>query len=162
LKHLATVDTSGGPVTAEIINFHLVSDMRTRFNKFVKDHGCTYVAWQNSILFAHGYLQPEISKAHESRTGQNQEKSQISEWHLFYSTRYLPLFKLMMFTSVTVTPEAQRAYLEKNPSKAPSKSVAGPGPLTEGVSRKRSANQAELGAGPSTSKASSTSKKAKN
>lgn len=43
LKHLATVDTSNGAVTAEIIQFHLVGDMRKKFNKFVKDHGCTYV-----------------------------------------------------------------------------------------------------------------------
>ncbi|KAJ7090805.1 hypothetical protein B0H15DRAFT_1021625 [Mycena belliarum] len=41
LKHLATVDTSSGPVTAEIITFHLVPDMKKAFNKFVKEHGCT-------------------------------------------------------------------------------------------------------------------------
>lgn len=43
LTHLAEVDTSSGPVTTEIIKFHLVPDMRKRFNKFVKEHGCTYV-----------------------------------------------------------------------------------------------------------------------
>jgi hypothetical protein len=41
LNHLATVDTSGGAVTTELIQFHLVPDMRKRFNKFVKVHGCT-------------------------------------------------------------------------------------------------------------------------
>ncbi|KAF8962866.1 hypothetical protein BDZ97DRAFT_1920201 [Flammula alnicola] len=41
LQHLATVDTSNGPVTTEIIKFHLVPDMRKKFNKFVKEYGCT-------------------------------------------------------------------------------------------------------------------------
>lgn len=43
LDHLARVDMTSGPVTAEIIQFHLVPDMKKQFNKFVKDHGCTYV-----------------------------------------------------------------------------------------------------------------------
>lgn len=41
LKHLASVDTSKGPVTEEIVKFHLVPDMRKKFNKMVKEHGCT-------------------------------------------------------------------------------------------------------------------------
>lgn len=40
LKHLASVDTSNGPVTTEIIQFHMVPDLRKRFNKFVKEYGC--------------------------------------------------------------------------------------------------------------------------
>lgn len=41
LKHLATVDTSNGTVTEEIIKTHLVPDMRKSFSKFVKEYGCT-------------------------------------------------------------------------------------------------------------------------
>ncbi|KAF7293816.1 hypothetical protein HMN09_01177400 [Mycena chlorophos] len=41
LKHLASVDTSAGPVKEEIVKFHLVPDMKKAFNKFVKEHGCT-------------------------------------------------------------------------------------------------------------------------
>jgi hypothetical protein len=41
ITHLATVDTTAGPVTAEIIPFHLVQDMKSAFNKYVKEYGCT-------------------------------------------------------------------------------------------------------------------------
>ncbi|KAF8173169.1 hypothetical protein K438DRAFT_2023516 [Mycena galopus ATCC 62051] len=41
LRHLASVDTSAGPVKEEIINFHLVPDMKKEFNKYVKEFGCT-------------------------------------------------------------------------------------------------------------------------
>ena len=37
MKHLASVDTN---VTTEIIKFHMVPDLRKRFNKFVKEYGC--------------------------------------------------------------------------------------------------------------------------
>jgi hypothetical protein len=47
------VDTSAGPVTAEIINFHLVPDMKAQFNKYVKEYGCTYVAALISVYFIH-------------------------------------------------------------------------------------------------------------
>lgn len=40
LQHLASVDTSKGPATDEIIKFHLVPDMRKAFNKYVKEYGC--------------------------------------------------------------------------------------------------------------------------
>lgn len=43
LTHLASVDTSLGFVTTELVKEHLVPDMRKAFGKFVKDHGCTYV-----------------------------------------------------------------------------------------------------------------------
>ncbi|KAJ7502619.1 hypothetical protein B0H11DRAFT_1989373, partial [Mycena galericulata] len=89
LNHLATVDTSAGPVTAEIINFHLVPDMKKQFNKYVKEHGCT--ASQRKITREE---QDKINKTRKS---------------------------LMIFSSVTVSPQAQQAYLAKNPTKAPSK-----------------------------------------
>lgn len=50
LEHLATVDTSAGPVTAEIVQFHMVPDMRKSFAKMVKEHHCTYVASSHAWL----------------------------------------------------------------------------------------------------------------
>ncbi|KIP10532.1 hypothetical protein PHLGIDRAFT_115469 [Phlebiopsis gigantea 11061_1 CR5-6] len=41
LDFLATVDTSSGPVTEEVCSFHMVTDMRKAFNKFVKGYKCT-------------------------------------------------------------------------------------------------------------------------
>lgn len=40
MEYLATVDTSAGVVTEEIIKFHLVQDMRKEFKKFVEEYGC--------------------------------------------------------------------------------------------------------------------------
>jgi len=67
----------------------------------------------------------------------------------------------MQFTSVKVTPEAQKAFLDKNPqSKKPVASGSGSGgQLTESLSKKRDANRAELE--PSTSASGSKLKKAK-
>lgn len=66
----------------------------------------------------------------------------------------------MVYTSVTVTPEAQQAYFAKNPSKGPTATTASTSatPLMEGLKRKRDANHAQLDE-PSTS--GSDSKKAK-
>ncbi|KAJ3509984.1 hypothetical protein NLJ89_g4934 [Agrocybe chaxingu] len=84
LDHLATVDTSKGTVTEEIIKFHLVPDMRKAFNKFVKEYGCTGTSRQLTRS-----EQDVINKTRKS---------------------------LMWYTSVIVTPQAQRAYLEKHPN----------------------------------------------
>ncbi|CAA7264569.1 unnamed protein product [Cyclocybe aegerita] len=84
LNHLATVDTSKGTVTDEIVKFHLVPDMRKAFNKFVKEYGCIGTSRQ-------------LTRA---------------EQDLINKTRK----SLMWYTSVIVTPEAQRAYLEKHPN----------------------------------------------
>lgn len=43
LAHIAKVDTSSGSVPTEIIKFHLAPHMRKKFNKFMKEHGCTCV-----------------------------------------------------------------------------------------------------------------------
>jgi len=83
LRHLASVDVSKGAVTAEIIQFHLVPDMKKSFNKFVKDYGCTAT----------------------SRKITREEQDKVNK------TRK----SLMQFTSVKVTPEAQKAFLEKHP-----------------------------------------------
>ncbi|KII93366.1 hypothetical protein PLICRDRAFT_87752 [Plicaturopsis crispa FD-325 SS-3] len=121
LDHLATVDTSKGPVTTEIIKFHLVPDMKKSFNKFVKEYGCT--ATSRKITRAE---QDEINKMRKS---------------------------LMQFTSVRVTPEAQKAYLEKNPSKkgaaanaaaSTSSGSTSSAPLKDVTGKKRDANQADL------------------
>ncbi|KAF9530732.1 hypothetical protein CPB83DRAFT_892374 [Crepidotus variabilis] len=48
IDYLAKVDTSKGPVTSEIINFHLVPDMRKAFNKYVREYGCTATSRQLS------------------------------------------------------------------------------------------------------------------
>ncbi|KAJ7187825.1 hypothetical protein C8R46DRAFT_1052728 [Mycena filopes] len=124
LKHLASVDTSAGPVKAEIITFHLVPDMKKAFNKYVKEHGCT--ASQRKITREE---QDKINKTRKS---------------------------LMVFSSVTVSPEAQKAYLAKNPTTVPaagpsktaeagsSKTVAPPEPLGTSQSLKRSANAAHI------------------
>ncbi|KZS97518.1 hypothetical protein SISNIDRAFT_546626 [Sistotremastrum niveocremeum HHB9708] len=61
LDHLATVDTSKGPVTTEIIQFHLVPDMKKRFNNFVKGYGCT--ATQRQLTRAE---QDKINKSRKS------------------------------------------------------------------------------------------------
>lgn len=37
------MDTSNGKVTEEIIQYHMVPDMRKSFSKFVKTYHCTYV-----------------------------------------------------------------------------------------------------------------------
>ncbi|KIM44029.1 hypothetical protein M413DRAFT_373703 [Hebeloma cylindrosporum] len=83
LDHLATVDTSRGPVDHEIIRFHLVGDMRKSFNKYVKEYGCTGTSRQ-------------LTRAEQDLINKSRKS-------------------LLYFTSVKVTPEAQRAYLEKNP-----------------------------------------------
>ncbi|KAJ7140831.1 hypothetical protein C8R44DRAFT_761949 [Mycena epipterygia] len=140
LNHLATVDTSAGPVTAEIIAFHLVPDMKKAFNKFVKEHGCT--ASQRKITREE---QDKINKTRKS---------------------------LMIFSSVTVSPQAQHAYLAKNPqkptaaagssktpaagsSKTPvagsSTAAASPAPLGTSQALKRTANAAQLDVGGSDS-----------
>jgi len=85
LQHLATVDVSKGPVTAEIIKFHMVQDMRKNFNKYVKEYGCT--ATPRKIT------REEQDKVNKTRKS------------------------LMQYTSVKVTPEAQKAYLQKNPQR---------------------------------------------
>lgn len=36
-------DTSKGDATEEIIQFHMVPDMRKAFSKFAKEHKCKYV-----------------------------------------------------------------------------------------------------------------------
>ncbi|KAK6996670.1 hypothetical protein R3P38DRAFT_3069839 [Favolaschia claudopus] len=127
LQHLASVDTSAGPVKEEIIKFHLVPDMKKEFNKFVKEHGCT--ASQRKIT------REEQDKINKSRKS------------------------LMIYSSVTVSPQAQQQYLAKNPSKAlaagstrnavassskaPATSPA-PAPLGTSQALKRSANDAQL------------------
>ncbi|KAJ7689609.1 hypothetical protein B0H17DRAFT_1202247 [Mycena rosella] len=103
LNHLATVDTSGGPVTAEIIAFHLVPDMKKAFNKYVKEHGCT--ASQRKI------------------TREEQDK--------FNKTRK----SLMIFSSVTVSPQAQQEYLAKNPQAASKAAAASSKTTTAGSSK---------------------------
>ncbi|GJE94530.1 hypothetical protein PsYK624_107000 [Phanerochaete sordida] len=40
LEYLVTADTSKGSATEEIIQFHMVPDMRKSFSKFVREHGC--------------------------------------------------------------------------------------------------------------------------
>ncbi|KAH8096777.1 hypothetical protein BXZ70DRAFT_314621 [Cristinia sonorae] len=87
LQHLPTVDTSRGPVTTEIINFHLVPDMRKAFNKYVKEYGC------------HGTSR-QLTRAEQDLVNKNRKS-------------------LLWYTSVTVTPQAQQAYLQKNPHLAP-------------------------------------------
>jgi hypothetical protein len=42
LNFLVRADTSLGPVTEEIINFHLVQKVLKQFRDFVKAHGCMY------------------------------------------------------------------------------------------------------------------------
>jgi hypothetical protein len=72
----------------------------------------------------------------------------------------------MQFTSVTVTPAAQKAYLEKNPQKKSMHASGSSTPLadsTSSTSKKRNATDAGLeasDAGPSTS-ATLKTKKAK-
>ncbi|KAF7335650.1 hypothetical protein MVEN_02219900 [Mycena venus] len=124
LHHLASVDTSAGPVKEEIIKFHLVPDMKKEFNKFVKQHGCT----------------------------PSQRKLTREEQDKINKTRK----SLMIFSSVTVSRQAQQAYLAKNPAKAPvaaasqnavagnSKAAAAPAPLGTSQSLKRTANAAQL------------------
>ncbi|KAJ6468084.1 hypothetical protein C8R47DRAFT_807310 [Mycena vitilis] len=129
-RHLSSVDTSAGPVTEEIIKFHLVPDMKKQFNKYVKEYGCT--ASQRKLTREE---QDKINKTRKS---------------------------LMIFTSVTVSPQAQQAYLAKNPATAPvvgssktaaaadsSKTAAAPpvsppAPLGTSQSLKRTANDAHL------------------
>ncbi|KAJ7657347.1 hypothetical protein DFH06DRAFT_461222 [Mycena polygramma] len=129
-RHLSSVDTSAGPVTEEIIKFHLVPDMKKQFNKNVKEYGCT--ASQRKLTREE---QDKINKTRKS---------------------------LMIFTSVTVSPQAQQAYLARNPTKAPvagssknaaaagsSKTTAAspapaPAPLGTSQSLKRTANDAHL------------------
>jgi len=134
LNHLATVDTSAGAVTTEIIKFHLVPDMRKRFNKFVKEYGCTAT----------------------SRKITREEQDKINK------TRQ----SLMQFTSVIVTPAAQKAYLEKNPQKKPTHASGSATPLadsTSSTSKKRNATDAGLEASDTGPSASATlkAKKAK-
>ncbi|KAJ4471739.1 hypothetical protein C8J55DRAFT_563418 [Lentinula edodes] len=126
LKHLASADTSKGPVTEEIIKFHLVPDMKTRFHKFVKGYGCTAT----------------------SRKLTREEQDKINK------TRK----SLMLFTSVTVTLESQKAYLDKQAAKKGGPSTNAASASTSKVSQplstkprntlKRSANQALEDAGP--------------
>lgn len=76
----------------------------------------------------------------------------------------------MQYTSVKVTPEAQKAYLEKHPEKAPKNAVASgsgsAGPLTQSTGTanklKRDANTAQLESAPiaSTSAAKKVKKSA--
>ncbi|KAF8876462.1 hypothetical protein CPB85DRAFT_1443834 [Mucidula mucida] len=47
---LASVDTSKGPVTEEIIKFHLVGDMKTKFNKLVREHGCVLTREEQDLI----------------------------------------------------------------------------------------------------------------
>ncbi|KAF7979396.1 hypothetical protein HWV62_42500 [Athelia sp. TMB] len=135
LSHLAKVDTSSGAVTTEIIKFHLVPDMRKRFNKFVKEYGCTGTS-------------RKITK---------------EEQDLINTSRQ----SLMFFTSVKVTPAAQKAYLEKNVKLAQANAGSSKpgvaintitatsksdGVLTDAtatVSKKRNASAAELNNGNS-------------
>ncbi|KAF7325216.1 hypothetical protein MKEN_00565900 [Mycena kentingensis (nom. inval.)] len=61
LTHLVGVDTSGGPVTEEIIRYHLVPDMRKAFKDFVKGYGCT--ATQRKLTRAE---QDKVNKTRKS------------------------------------------------------------------------------------------------
>jgi len=92
LEHLATVDTTAGVVTEEVIKFHLVPDMRKQFNKFVGEYGCSATSRQ--------ITREEQDKINKSRKS------------------------LSHFTSVKVTSEAQKAYLQKNPAAAASTSAS--------------------------------------
>lgn len=73
----------------------------------------------------------------------------------------------MQFTSVKVTPAAQKAYLEKNPNRAPvaggSAAASTSGPLKDNTTSsrlKRTANDAQLDNGAASGlKAESVSKK---
>jgi len=129
LNHLATVDTSGGPVTTEIIQFHLVPDMRKAFNKFVKEYGCTATA-------------RKITREEQDKINKTRQS-------------------LMQFTSVKVTPAAQRAYLEKKPQKKPTAASGSTTPLadsTSSTSKKRNATEASLDTSGARSSALTTAK----
>ncbi|KAE9404997.1 hypothetical protein BT96DRAFT_916444 [Gymnopus androsaceus JB14] len=125
LKYLASADTSKGAVKEEIIQFHLVPDMKKKFFRFVKENGC--------------------SASSRKLSREEQDK--------FNKTRK----SLMVFTSVTVSPEAQKAYLDKQramksgPSAATtSNTVAAPLSPMHVNSLKRTADYAPEGeAGPS-------------
>jgi len=68
---------------------------------------------------------------------------------------------LMQFTSVYVTPAAQKAYLEKNPQQKPMTASGSTTPLadsTSTTSKKRNATVAALDASGSSSSALKTSK----
>jgi hypothetical protein len=48
LSFLARADTSNGPATEEVVQFHLVQKVLHEFRNFVKDHGCVCVALSSS------------------------------------------------------------------------------------------------------------------
>jgi len=75
------------------------------------------------------------------------------------------LLQLMQFTSVIVTPAAQKAYLEKNPQKKPTHASGSATPLADSTSTSKKRNATDAGleasdAGPSAS-ATLKAKKAK-
>ncbi|KAK4699984.1 hypothetical protein P7C70_g6271, partial [Phenoliferia sp. Uapishka_3] len=108
---IATADTSNGPVTQEIITFHLVPDIRKSFNKLAKEVGCTAKSRQ--------LTREEQDKVNKSRKS------------------------LMYYTSLTVTPAAQAAYIAKNGAPKPAVVQAGPAPKAENGAAPQGATEAK-------------------
>ena len=103
---IATADTSKGAVTEEIITFHLVPDIRKSFNKWAKEVGCSAKSRQLTRE-----EQDKINKTRKSVRGVRPVPPCFAAHRVADSS----FRQLMYYTSVTVTPAAQAAYLAKNP-----------------------------------------------
>jgi hypothetical protein len=78
LSFLARADTSNGPATEEVVQFHLVQKVLQEFRNFVKDHGCVCVALSSaSHSGTADVTQRNVAPADARGTGPDQEEPEI-------------------------------------------------------------------------------------
>jgi hypothetical protein len=129
LDFLSRADTSRGPVTQEIINFHLVQKVLKQFCDFVKARGCMYalVLVYSDACTAHvPRIQPQGPEVDPRGAKQNQEAPQVGQY-CACEMSVVPTHctvQLMTYTSITVTKEAQDTYFKANPHLTPPVPVA--------------------------------------
>ena len=119
-EFLATADTSNGPATQEIIDFHMVPDMRKSFSKHVKEYKCTYVAFDFLRVIAdsvpYSATPRQLSRAEQDKINPGRKSVRTTRLSRPLQSSHASHLQLMWYMSVTVTPEAQKVYLEKNPA----------------------------------------------